>query len=717
MGVTAGDKVAAALGLRDEDGFTTVGMVVALLVTLALLFSAAQAYRVASASAEVQEVADVAACAAESQVADFYWVARKADAVVLSMTLLSLSMYGVGVVALCLPGAEGLGGKVLEMADKVRSARDSFAEKAASGLDQLQKALPFIAAAKAAAVGKANDGTGAAGASYYAAAILVPGQGEEVSVPAAEGLEELGERIEGEADAIAEAAQAAEEAAEKANEAKERGWRADCGDAPGHCMMERAASLAGLSGGANPDYRSVDAWSFSVALERARSYYDARRSQEAPADGSVKEGARSALRQRFYDYACDELADAYVREGEDSFEASFPELFRNTEQLRATPLYTEAAYPVTGAGSGRTMHAWAGCPNAAGATAKGSVAQLAAGGFSTCPACEFTPSSLGNVASASTSIENGFEHHYRDVAEAAADYEAARSELDPLKREVKGRVTPLLDGCLELVSSLGNARIKVSPPGSNGAIVLVANVEPMPASQGFESSFVAGGSTLGTRAAVAGAALLADERRRGSEVMANWAEGCIQGFGGLVGVAGIAYDAWAHLLYAYGDGQRALVDAIREGLDSLPLVSASGLGQWAGDALESLFSAAGLEPAELDVLKPVVVSTALVAQSCDDPVAGRYAEVQQRARSLSSSSTDLFAGIIDGAERGAYDALDRADAGITVAELELPMGGVKLPIRLALPATVKDAAAGWVEQAFSALKGLYGSVAQVRVWS
>ena len=49
---------------RDEKGSTTAGMAVALLVTLSLLFSAAQVYRIHAAGSEVQEVADAAACAA-----------------------------------------------------------------------------------------------------------------------------------------------------------------------------------------------------------------------------------------------------------------------------------------------------------------------------------------------------------------------------------------------------------------------------------------------------------------------------------------------------------------------------------------------------------------------------------------------------------------------------------------------------------------------------
>ena len=49
--------------------------------------------------------------------------------------------------------------------------------------------------------------------------------------------------------------------------------RRDCGDDPSYCMSERARTLTGMAGADNPRYASVDAWSFSVALDRARAYY------------------------------------------------------------------------------------------------------------------------------------------------------------------------------------------------------------------------------------------------------------------------------------------------------------------------------------------------------------------------------------------------------------------------------------------------------------
>ena len=81
------------------------GMVLSLLVTRALVFSAGQAYRVGSASSEVQNVADAAALAAQNEVGEFMIVVRVCDAAVLSLSLTSLVATGLGVAALCTPAS------------------------------------------------------------------------------------------------------------------------------------------------------------------------------------------------------------------------------------------------------------------------------------------------------------------------------------------------------------------------------------------------------------------------------------------------------------------------------------------------------------------------------------------------------------------------------------------------------------------------------------
>lgn len=118
-------------------------MAVALLVTLSLLFSAAQVYRIHAAGAEVQEVADAAACAALNPVAEFMVAVRVADAAVLSLTLLGDIAYGAGVVALCVPPAAELGSQLVSAGQKVIKARDAFSQKACEGLEALQRRCRF----------------------------------------------------------------------------------------------------------------------------------------------------------------------------------------------------------------------------------------------------------------------------------------------------------------------------------------------------------------------------------------------------------------------------------------------------------------------------------------------------------------------------------------------------------------------------------------------
>ena len=56
----------------ENDGFSTAGVAIALLVTLSLVFTGAQVYRVQSAAADTQEVADAAALAGDNIVAEYY---------------------------------------------------------------------------------------------------------------------------------------------------------------------------------------------------------------------------------------------------------------------------------------------------------------------------------------------------------------------------------------------------------------------------------------------------------------------------------------------------------------------------------------------------------------------------------------------------------------------------------------------------------------------
>lgn len=709
---------------RDERGFTTTSMVLSMLVTLALVFTAGQVYRVGSASAEVQDVADAAALAAEGQVAEFMIVARYCDAIVLSLTLTGATVTGLGIAALCTPVTAPLSEGLLDAGRSVFKARNTFADRSAAALNKIQKALPYLSAACAAGVARANDAA-SEGSDYLAVAVLVPAKGEEIDVGSGERVEELLDDIDGRADDIREKARKAEEAAEEANGCKERAFMRDCGDNPEYCMYERAASLAGMSGGDNPLYASVETWSFSVALERAKAYYRVRLRDEAPSSWDLDEQARSSLREKFYRYAVEELDGGYVHETEDSFEANFPHLPSNTGEMRLTSLYTDEVYPMTVSegegeeGSSQVMHAWMGCPEiqAHGVDSFGSIAYMEQAGLPTCPVCSFTASSMGKVAAASTSIGNGFEYHYEAVADEAFLYEKARREAEGPSKEVKEQAGGLFEELGEVLKDSVGKRIEPSPPGRYGAIAFVVNAGSTSAAGGFASGFARSAGSLGPRAAVSAATLVDEGSDEGRNVLNSALDGLRANGGAAVGAMGMVLDAWSFMLGAYANGQDALMSGIEDGLNALPLVGASGLGTWAADKLRSSIEGLGLQPAEIGALKPVLVNSGHVAAKSDGSLAGGCLSAKQGIAAHPSGSTDLFSGILGGVEQEAVEGIEGMGDTIEVASIDLlGDGGLSIPIRIPLPASAKESAVSAIQDLFARIRGFYVEATGVRVW-
>ena len=700
---------------RDEQGLTTTGMVLSLLITLTLVFTAAQVYRINSASAEVQDVADAAALSAENQVAEFMLVVRFCDAVVLSLSLAGATACGLGIAALCTPVTATLSEGLIKAGRQLIEMRNKFADRAAAALNKLQEALPFFAAACAASVAAANNGD-SSGAQYLGVAVLVPAKGESIGVSADDGADQLLDDIDDQAEDIRQKAKEAEEAAEEANRSKERAFKRDCGDNPAYCMYERALNLAGMESSSNPLYTSIDAWTFSVALNRAKAYYHTRLAGEAPADYSIEEQARSALRAHFYQYVTEELKGAYVHETGDSFEANFPHVPSNTAQMRLTTLYTDPIYPVTTAKSGKSvMHAWPGCPEAS-SLSLGSIQEMEAGDFETCPTCGFTAASLGRVAAASSSIDNGFEYHYEAVADEADVYEDARRRADGPKAEVKERAGGLFGKLRDVLKKTAGKRIEASPPGRFGAIAFVVNAGSTSTAGGFASGFVTSG-TLGPRAAVSAATLVDEGSAEGRTALNSALDGLRENGGVVVGAAGIVLDAWSWLLKAYADGQDAVTGAIEHGLNGLPLVGASGLGTWAADKLKGTIKDMGLQPAEVGALKPVLVNSAHVAAKGEGSFASGYLSVKQRIVAHPLMSTDLFSSLLTEAERMAVTSIEGLDDSVQIASIELlGDGGPSIPITIPLPDAVKSQGLGVVQSVFDQLRSFYVETTGVRVW-
>lgn len=714
-----GGAVRAKRAFFDDDGgFSTAGMALALLLTLALVFGSVQVYRVQSACADVQNVADACALAAENQVASYYLVAQACDAIVLSLSITGVLCTAAGVVALCIPAAQPAGEKLLEAAGRVMDTRSRFAKSAADGLNRLQRLLPFLAAAQAVRVAAANS-TGAS--SFLGVAVLVPVEGEQVGKVDADAADDFTEKAQQDSAQIEQAAQQAEEMAQEADRHKRAAFMADCGAHPGFCMSERAASLAGMAGSSNPLYSSVDTWSFSVAMNRAKAYYPQRLAQEAPANSSVEELASSQLRRHFYAYAVDLISQGYVHDAPGNFDAHFPLLPKNTSEMKETPLYTQIAYPVTEDAEGqRVMHAWDGCPMVAelGTIGWGSIQQHEAEAMPTCPHCEFSASRVGKIAAATTSTSTGFEHYYRIVAENAAAYQHARNQADKAAEKVRGPVEDLLSRISDALSEAANNRITVRPPGSTGAIALVVDSSGVPVSSLVPASFVSNSGTLGTRAAIAGATLAPDE----PDESANAISALFDGFQASMPVLGSLPQAVAHVwgsaLESYGNAQHAVEGAVEQALNGLPLIGASGLGTWAADKLRSAIQAAGLEPMELAAWKPVLVNTYHVASADDGAFSrGLVAAKDAYGKARGQATGNPLAVLVGVAGGRAVGEVEDLEEGFVVAQIKfLGEAGPAIDVRIALPQSASDGAQGAIDSAVEAIQGALNEGEAVRPW-
>lgn len=694
---------------RDERGFTSVGMAVALLVSLTLIFSSVQVYRVNTLAAEVQEVADAAVLAAENQVGEFMIAVRVADATILSLTLVGVAAHGLGIIGLCVPPAAEIGAKLITTGEKVLKARDQFSDRAASALNELQKALPLLAAAAGASVAAANSE--ASDADYHVLALLLPAEGQVISTKSTDAESEMVDAVEEGKDDLAQAAEAAEEAVRRATEAKQRAFQRDCGDAPDFCMYERASNLATLNAVDNPLYQSVDAWSFAVSLRRARSYYSARLLQESYEGPSIEEKVRSVMRKRFYAYASQQLSRGYVVETNESFSAYFPHLPRNVEQMKRTVLYTEPRYPITVENGTSIMHAWDGCPEVGQVDRYGSVKTMVNEHFPKCAVCQFSVESLGKVASASTSIDNGFEYHYEAVAQAAEEYEKALSEARPSADEAKSEAEGLLEKVLEALHVSGSFRIDAHPPGTKGCIAF-AVATGGPSGGMFETRFVARSASLGPRVACSAATLVPDETEDASvvgDILSKAAQKSL-----FASAGNLILNCWAALLNGYEGGVETLIGAIESALNSLPLVSASGLGTWAADKFREGLVKVGLQPADTNPLRAVLANSAEVARKDGGAYAQRFLAVRERARALPGDSPDALTAIVEMVSNEAASYLSHMK--IEIAIIEIPGTDITFPLTVTLPPQIAQAAAYLVQEAYRRLSSVVGMPSPVKQW-
>lgn len=664
----------AGIDLFIEDGaYTTLSSAVVILVVLTLLFSSTAAIWSMSRAGDTQAAADSGALAGANVVASYHTAATVVDASILSLGLAGFATIGTGLVAILIPGAELAAGDMVDTGIEIIKTRNKFAKSASKGLQKIETALPYLVAARATQAVSAQD---TEGATYTGTALAVPKTSESDFV-ALEGSEISTDVIKDTSKDLERAADELQKASEETAKAKERAWLADCGGSDPasvgscSCMWERARSLAKLSDIENPHYASSVTWEPQVALDRAKAYYRLRLANEAPQGSSVETKAESAARKAFYTYASAEVNRAYITEDGDRTTSYIPLLPRNTDEVRATELYTDAAWP-TSTNDGKTyLHYGTSCPNYKKGTPGGLASVAAYDGQDKCNRCHFGVSSLGAVAAPSTSIENGFEYHFDEFKGALEDYVECRNKELELMRQTEDEADRAGNAFDEAIKALSGERPRIAPPGRNGVVALAVSgaiSSPDELNSSFNTTV-----RLGDRGAISAAVLAPDDATAQNNVLSRFFSTLEERSGGVAGVLDDIMDVWGRLLVGYGDIQGSADELMDEMIDDLGGDSGAlgSIASWLGDTVSASVAALGLEPCDLRLRKPVLTDTANVIKSPGSDITG-LSNAQDKLRSIPLGVTDPKA-LCEALE---YQ-VERTISGtvFTLAEIPLPGGG------------------------------------------
>ena len=664
----------AGIDLFIEDGaYTTLSSAVVILVVLTLLFSSTAAIWSMSRAGDTQAAADSGALAGANVVSSYHTAATVVDASILSLGLAGFATIGTGLVAILIPGAELAAGDMVDTGIEIIKTRNKFAKSASKGLQKIETALPYLVAARATQAVSAQD---TEGATYTGTALAVPKTSESDFV-ALEGSEISTDVIKDTSKDLERAADELQKASEETAKAKERAWLADCGGSDPasvgscSCMWERARSLAKLSDIENPHYASSVTWEPQVALDRAKAYYRLRLANEAPQGSSVETKAESAARKAFYTYASAEVNRAYITEDGDRTTSYIPLLPRNTDEVRATELYTDAAWP-TSTNDGKTyLHYGTSCPNYKKGTPGGLASVAAYDGQDKCNRCHFGVSSLGAVAAPSTSIENGFEYHFDRFKDALEDYVECRNKELELMRQTEDEADRAGNAFDEAIKALSGERPRIAPPGRNGVVAFAVS-GAISSPDELSSSFNAA-VRLGERGAISAAVLAPDDATAQNNVLSRFFSTLEERSGGVAGVLDGVMDVWGRLLVGYGDIQGSADELMGEMIDGLGGGSGAlgSIASWLGDTVSASVAALGLEPCDLRLRKPVLTDTANVIKSPGSDITG-LSNAQDKLRSIPLGVTDPKA-LCEALE---YQ-VERTVSGtvFTLAEIPLPGGG------------------------------------------
>ncbi|MBP3892618.1 MAG: hypothetical protein J6D34_01080 [Atopobiaceae bacterium] len=658
--------------VRDDGGYTTLAVVVALLVSLTLVFGTAAAHWALARAADVQEVADATAMAGENCVAAYATVTQVLDACVLTMGLAGAVVCGAALVVSAIPPLQAKAAAVMSVGKRVLEARRSFAASAAKGLQRLEEALPALIMANSASCAAANSH---GGISYVGMAVPFPQNSESDFSFMRDDLD--ADEMKQDSEELAEASARKEEAHKRASAAKEVAWRADNIDNP-MCMRSRVTRLTSLGDDLNPFYPAPDVWEFEYARVRARNYYACRYADEHVGGSTADELQRSAARKQFFGYAYEVMGGMSCVDTDEEVIMDLDELPHRTEMVYPTRLYTDVVWPCTDEeDEGVTLHCSLDCPGALGAyVGNASLSDIDGGLVRRCSVCLMDAQAMGNVADASTNINNGFEHYWRIVVEASREYERARNDEIAAERDMRAAAEKGRSAFDKAMEILTVNRPKICPPGAWGCVSVVCRPSATTVPTELTASFLSGAS-LPAGAAVSAAALAPDSSTENNTVLARAFDGLRSQSGNLaLDLVGSVTGLWGDLLVGYGSAYGSVVDAGERFISRVEGVFGQRVASWLRDKLTAIVSGVHLEPADLRLRKPVIVNSQTVLDKAGLSNVGKVRELVEELPSSPQSLVALLRSRI----------VERLGSGpVTIAELPIPgLEGVSVPLTIDL---------------------------------
>lgn len=661
-------RLGLSIFIDDTGGITSIAFASALLVCLALVFALVSVAWISSRAYKTQSIADAASMAGENVVAKYTAIAQVVDASILSLGLSGLLCVGAGLVASCVPGLASAGSKLCDAGFKTLEVRKNFASSASEGLETTEKMLPVFAAMAASSCIQRNSSDDG---NFIGSALLFPAQSQSNfghlnnDVPSDE--------LKAQSEQLQQISKDIEELQSKVESSKKRAWEADCGGSP-YSMRERAEHLAGLSEDINPFISSPTSWTFGIALKRARAYYRARYDQEIVKGNTAEELRDSAIRKAFYNFAYQELSKGFYKETVDGgVEMDLPRLPHNLEETKKTDLYLKPIWPCTYENGEKTIHAYNSCPGAIGESAGfASLQDLDSGVVHECQFCHFTSGDVGRVASASTNIDNGFEHYWKIVVEESEVYESSRQQIKDLQKrlsEAADKSTGLFQKALD---ALKVARPKLCPPGAWGCISFVRRGGSSPEFQGSlgtleQTTFLSEGY------AISGAVLAPDSSSTNNVLSSFFNQ--IERRGGLIGqVLDKAMSLWGTLLISYGGNATSWSSKLTEFLDNVDGVTGGSVGAKLQSVLKQIVVDAGLEPSDLRQMKPVLVNTESILKQAGFEKESTVRELVQKIPNTSDPVALARAlGVL---------SLQYLPDKITIAKLSAPVLDIEIPLEI-----------------------------------